>query len=238
MTEQGQTSPAAAGQTGPGQPSRPYSSQVRDDQARRTRVAVVAAARDLFVRNGYAATTIDAVAEAAHVSRRTVFNSVGGKNVLLKLALDWALVGDDEPVPMVDRPEVLAIKAERDPYRALRMWADMVTATSGRVSALTEVITVAADADPAAAQLLADAARGRMFGAVEFTQQLASLGGGLAPGITPREAADLCWTLNDGHTYHRLVTERGWPPSRYAQWLYESLVAVLLPPPLAVPGAP
>jgi AcrR family transcriptional regulator len=196
---------------------------------------VVAAARELFVRNGYAATTIDAVAEAAQVSRRTVFNSVGGKTVLLKLALDWALTGDDEPVAMVDRPEVLAIKAERDPYRALRRWVDMMTAVSGRVSSMTEVIAVAADADPAAAQLLADAARGRMFGAVEFTGHLASLGDGLAPGITLQEAADLCWTLNDSHVYHRLVTERGWAPSRFAQWLYDSLAAVLLPPPPAAP---
>ena len=70
----------------PGQPPRRYASEVRDEQARRTRRAIVAAAHDLFLAEGYAATTIDAIAAAAHVSRRTVFNSVGGKAALLKLA--------------------------------------------------------------------------------------------------------------------------------------------------------
>ena len=77
------------------QPPKRYASQVRDEQARRTRRAIVTAAHDLFLAQGYAATTIDAIAAAAHVSRRTVFNSVGGKAALLKLAWDWAVVGDD-----------------------------------------------------------------------------------------------------------------------------------------------
>src|ERR1043165_5051275 len=97
---------------GHGHPSRRYSSQVRDEQARRTRQAVVTAARELFLAQGYAATTIDAIAEAAHVSRRTVFNSAGGKSVLLKLAFEWAIVGDDEPVALADRPAVRAVRAE------------------------------------------------------------------------------------------------------------------------------
>ena len=70
------------------QPARRYVSEVRDEQARRTRRAVVTAARELFLAQGYAATTIDAIAEAAHVSRRTVFNAVGGKLALLKLRND------------------------------------------------------------------------------------------------------------------------------------------------------
>ena len=44
--------------------ARRYSSQVRDEQARRTRQAVVTAARELFLAQGYAATTIAAIAEA------------------------------------------------------------------------------------------------------------------------------------------------------------------------------
>ena len=103
------------------QPARRYVSEVRDEQARRTRRAIVTAARELFLAQGYAATTIDAIAEEAHVSRRTVFNAVGGKVALLKLALDWAIVGDDEPVPLADRPAIKAIQAERDPRRVRPM---------------------------------------------------------------------------------------------------------------------
>jgi AcrR family transcriptional regulator len=218
-----------------GHPARRYSSQVRDDQARRTRQAVVTAARELFLAQGYAATTIDAIAEAAHVSRRTVFNSAGGKSVLLKLAFDWAVVGDDEPVALADRPEVKAVRAERDPRRALMGWARLVAAIAERVAPVIEVAGVAADSDPAAAQLVADFARSRMFGATEFTQHLASLGDGLAPGVTQQQAADLCWALMDGHVYRRLVTDRGWTTGQFTQWLYQSTAAVLLPPPPA-PG--
>src|SRR5215813_14887744 len=117
----------ADGNHADGHPARRYSSQVRDDQARRTRQAVVTAARELFLAQGYAATTIDAIAEAAHVSRRTVFNSAGGKAALLKLAMDWAIVGDDEPIPLAERPAVKAIQAESDPRKGLALWTQMVT---------------------------------------------------------------------------------------------------------------
>ena len=55
------------------------------------------------------------------MSRRTAFNSVGGKAALLKLALNWAIVGDDEPIAMADRPAIQAIQAiqaESDPRKA------------------------------------------------------------------------------------------------------------------------
>ena len=213
-----------------GHATRRYSSQVRDEQARRTRQAVVTAARELFLAHGYAATTIDAIAEAAHVSRRTVFNSAGGKSVLLKLAFDWAIVGDDEPVALADRPEVRAVRAEQDPHRALLGWAELVTDVAARVSPIIEVTAVAADADPAAAELLGDYARSRMSGATEFVQHLASLGAGLAPGVTEQQAADVCWALMDGHVYRRLVGDRGWTTAQFTQWLYQSTAAIVLPP--------
>ena len=83
-------------------PKRPYQSALRDEQARTTRRAIVEAGAALFVERGYAGTTVDAIAERAGVSRKTVFTSVGGKVGLLKLAIDWALAGDDEPVALDD----------------------------------------------------------------------------------------------------------------------------------------
>ncbi|MGD0377655.1 MAG: helix-turn-helix domain-containing protein [Streptosporangiaceae bacterium] len=141
------------------QPARRYVSEVRDEQARRTRRAIVTAARDLFLAQGYAATTIDAIAEAAHVSRRTVFNAVGGKVVLLKLALEWAIVADDEPVALADRPAIRAIQAERDPRRALALWVNMVVDIAARVAPIGAVLYAAADGDPEAAELLANEAQ-------------------------------------------------------------------------------
>src|SRR5271163_4337566 len=82
----------------------PYRSLLRTEQAAATRRLVLDAATRLFVERGYAATSIDAIAEAAGVGRSTVFAAAGGKSWLLKTAYDRAIVGDDEPVPLLQRP--------------------------------------------------------------------------------------------------------------------------------------
>jgi len=211
------------------EPTKRYVSEVRDEQARRTRRAIVTAARDLFLAQGYAATTIDAIAEAAHVSRRTVFNSVGGKVALLKQALDWAIVGDDEPVAMADRPGVAAIQAEGNPRQALILWVRLITDVATRTAPLFAVLNAAADADPDAAQMLAESARGRLFGARAFVGHLASLDA-LAAEVSPQQAADLCWALNDPHLYQLLVGERGWTTAEFEGWLAAALAATVLRP--------
>jgi AcrR family transcriptional regulator len=225
------TSPPGATTQPPGptsQPPKRYTSQVRDEQARRTRRAIVTAAHDLFVTQGFAATTIDGIAEAAHVSRRTVFDSVGGKAAVLKLALDWAFVGDDEPIALADRPAVKAIVAESDPRKALVLWAQAATEIAARIAPLGEVLTAAADIDPAVAELVAGASRNRLLGATKFIRYLASLDG-LAAGMTEQCAAELCWALTDGHLYRLLVAQRGWSTADFNRWLYDSLAAALLP---------
>jgi AcrR family transcriptional regulator len=220
-------SPASEPPDAASQPSKRYASEVRDEQARRTRRAIVAAAHDLFLAQGYAATTIDGIAEAAHVSRRTVFNSAGGKAALLKLALDWAIVGDDESIAMADRPAVKAIQAEPDPRKALMLWVQTVAEVAARIAPIGEVLTAAADVDPVAAELLAENSRNRLFGATAFIRYLASLDG-LAAGMTEQRAADLCWALMDGHLYRLLVVQRGWSAMEFTRWLSDSLAATLL----------
>src|SRR5690242_8489793 len=101
---------------------RAYRSTVREESARRTRRQIVSAAAELFVERGYAGTTVEAVAERAGVSRRTVFSSVGSKVELLKTAWDWAVVGDDEPVAVADRPEIARMRAETDPRALVELW--------------------------------------------------------------------------------------------------------------------
>src|SRR5947207_10184876 len=91
---------------------KPYKSTLREAQAKATRRAIVDAAARLFVERGYGATTVDAIAAAAGVSRKTVFTSVGGKLDALKLARDWAIVGDDEQIPLMARPQVKQAQAE------------------------------------------------------------------------------------------------------------------------------
>ena len=116
-------------------PERSYSSPVRADQARQTRKRIVDAGAALFAERGYGATTIDAIAQAAGVSRKTVFDSVGGKANLMKLAYDFAITGDDAPIPLMDRPRIADLMAEREPAAMIAGHAALVTDIGSRIAA-------------------------------------------------------------------------------------------------------
>jgi AcrR family transcriptional regulator len=206
---------------------RPYRSKLRDEQARATRRLIVDAGAELFVARGYASTTIDAIAEAAGVGRKTVFTSVGGKAAVLKLAFDWALAGDDEPVAIADRSEVQRMMRDEDPAALLAAWIAMNTAISGRVAALHHVLVVAADADPDAAALLATLERQRAHGASAVVNRIAELGG-LRPGLDPGQAAAIADLLIDPMPFRRLVEQRGWTPEAYTRYLQRAAAAALL----------
>jgi AcrR family transcriptional regulator len=207
---------------------RAYRSVLREEQARATRRAIVVAATDLFVESGYVATTIDAVADRAGVSRRTVFVSVGGKAELLRRAWDWAVAGDDEPVPMAQRPAVIEMQREKDSRVALRRWAEMATALSGRVAPLFRPLVAAADADEEAAQLLSVVEGQRLTGARMFVRWVVDHGG-LRRGVTLEQAAEICWIQMDPSIYRRLVIERGWSETRFRSYLERVIAAAILP---------
>ena len=206
---------------------RPYRSTLREDQARATRRAVVSAARDLFVELGWSRTTIDAVADRAGVSRKTVFTSVGGKASLLKLALDWALVGDDEPVPLQDRQVIAELEQQTDPHALVAQWARFVAELEERAAPLGAVLVVAADADREAATVHAVSERNRLGGAELFVSRLAALAEGRS-GPTTQRAVAAALVLMDPSIDRTLVSEHGWTRGEYADWIERSAVAELL----------
>ncbi|MEV6282738.1 helix-turn-helix domain-containing protein [Kribbella sp. NPDC051770] len=209
---------------------RTYTSTLRADQARRTQQAIVAAAARLFVERGWGQATIDAVAEEAGVSRKTVFTSGGGKVDLLKLALDWSLVGDDEPVPLAERPEIAATMRLSDPETFLAGWARILTDINKRVAGLHRVLISAAGVDPAAQTLLDEWETQRWsFTAGSLVPHLQRLGA-LRAGLPPEQAIDIMWLHGDPIVYARLVLERRWTPEQFEVWLQDSLVRQLLAP--------
>jgi AcrR family transcriptional regulator len=209
---------------------RPYNSALRDEQARATRRAIVGAAARLFVTRGYGATTIDAIAEDAGVSRKTVFTSVGGKSQALKQAIDWAIVGDDEPVALLDRPHVQAGLAEPDARRILREFAHDVRGIGSRIAPLVAVAGAAAGTDQDIMALVEEGRSQRLVGMRRLAQVLADRNA-LRPDLSVLEAADVLWLLNDPAVYHRLVLEQGWDPDRYETWLADTLIGLLLKSP-------
>jgi AcrR family transcriptional regulator len=209
---------------------RSYVSTLRHSQARRTRRQIVAAAGRLYARQGFAATTIDAIAAEAEVSRKTVFTSVGGKVALLKLAYDYAMAGDDEPVPMIDREGLQTIIAEPDPYQQLRMYAKFVAGMGERISALWLALRGAAEVDEEAKALYIRWEQERLDSMRSGPVPNLVAKGVLRADVTPDEAAVILWVLVDPALYHRLVVVAGWSHDRFRDWLFEALVSQLLVP--------
>lgn len=206
---------------------RDYHSDLRAAQAQQTRRSIVAAATRLFVEDGYGATTIDAVADAAGVSRKTVFTAVGGKLDLLKLALDWAVAGDDEAVALWDRAAIRRLMAHPDPREVLNRLAGMFVEVGARMGPLYGALEVAAGMDAAARELVEASQRHRLDDARRVVRRLGELKA-LTTEITHQEAVDLVWLAMDPALFDRLVRVRGWSTSRFGAWLGENLCRQLL----------
>jgi AcrR family transcriptional regulator len=206
---------------------RGYRSTLRAEQAQATRRAVVESASQLFIESGYGATTIDAVASAAGVSRKTVFTAVGGKLDLLKVALDWAVAGDDLPVAVADRDASRHLFDQRDPAVLLAGWARMQAEIGARVAALYQALEMAAGTDTDASALLAQVQAQRLAAARAIVKRLRILRA-LTTALTQQEAVDLAWLATDAALFDRLVRVRGWSTTRFGEWLGETLCRQLL----------
>lgn len=205
---------------------RDYRSDLRTAQALQTRRAIVTAAGELFAARGYGATTVDAVAEAAGVSRKTVFTAVGGKLDLLKTALDWAAAGDDRQLALAARSEVRGLLGQTDPEKLILGWVKILVDIDSRVGPLMRALEIAANVDAEAQDLLDDSQRRRLAGARTIVRRLVALGA-LKPGLSRNQAADIAWLASDPMLHDRLVRARGWPRDRFEQWLAETLVEQL-----------
>ncbi len=211
-------------------PRRAYNSSRRRDQAMATRQAVVDAARSAFVANGYAATTLATVAEAAAVSVETIYKLFGNKPGLVKAVFDHDVVGDAEPVPMMQREFVQRNMLEPDPRRKLEMYGTHLAEVLPRVGPLLLVIRDAAASDTGAADIWQQMRAERLTGMTAFARHLDE-GHHLRRGVSADEARDVLWTHNSVEVWDLLVNQRGWPAERYGDWIGRQLVAALLPTP-------
>lgn len=209
---------------------RSYSGALRAEQAEVTRARVVAAASELFLRDGYATTSVAAVARRAGVSAQTVYNVFGTKASLLKEVYDVTLVGDDDPVPLAERPAVRALYAEADPAAFLRRYAALGRTLLDRLGRL--MLQIAGGAAAGDGDLLALRERTqqeRLVGTGMVAKRVAELGA-LAPGLTVEEARDRVWTLNSVEVWQLLTGERGWTGDHYETWVGDAMCAAVLEP--------
>lgn len=208
-------------------PRRTYHSLLREEHAQQTRRQIVDAAATLFTECGYGATSIETIAQAAGVSRKTVFDSVGSKLQLVKLAYDVAIVGDDDARPLGARSEIAALRSEPDAARMLAGYAALVTTINQRIAGVWRALEGAAASDPQARELYETLTEQRRSAMHKPVKQLTALGA-LRTGLSEREAADLLWLFNDPSLYDKLVRQRGWSITRFQKWLTASLHTNLL----------
>lgn len=201
----------------------------RQAAARETRRAVLAAAAELFVERGYAATTINEVAARAGCSRPTVF-AIGTKAELLRLARDIAMAGDDEHLAVSQRESAQRVLSEPDPRTYMELLAEHVTGVQERYGPLDEILRQAAGADAELAVLWRTSEAQRRQGATLFVDALANKTGLRHPR---EDAIDVLWLLMAPDQHQRLVGGRGWSRRRYLRWLTETLIDLLLSPPAA-----
>ncbi len=211
---------------------RRYDNSRRLAQVRATRLKVIEAAKRLFTEQGYPATTIEAIAEAADVPLPTVYRLIGSKRALLAAVLDVSFGGDDEPVAFGDRPAVRAARGETDPAKMVTAFARIAREFMDRSSAIQHVLATAAQVDAEAAELLAETRRQRHIGQSRIAAALDAIGA-LDPGLAKSEAADVIYALLSPEVHRILTVERGWPADRYERWIARSLSTLL-----AVGGGP
>ena len=209
---------------------RRYSTVLRAEQTALTRRRILDAAGRLLVERGYHGTTLGAVADAAGVSVQTVYNVVGGKAALLKAVYDVTLAGDDEPVPITERPEFRAAVEATTGRECLARYGALGRVLGERTTPLLTVLlaqAAAGDGDLAAfvATLEGERSTGTRNVATFVAQRF-----GLRDGLDVDAAADVLWALTAPDLTDRLVVRRGWGWDRFEIWLGATMADALLGP--------
>ena len=208
-------------------PKRRYNSPRRQEQAAATRRSILEAAQRLFERQGYAATTMEAIAAEAGVALKTVYVAFETKSGLLRALWNHLLRGGRDEVPVAEQQRYREILAEPDAERQLRVTVRNSVVVKQRIGGVVEVIRSAATIDADIGDLWR-----RIQSEFHANQRVIvesiDAKGALAPGLDVDRAADILWTLNHPNLWQLLVAERSWTPDEFERWFADTARAQLL----------
>lgn len=205
---------------------RRYRSPRREEQAAATRRAVLRAARDLFVKQGYPDTTVAEVARRATVSVDTLYASVGRKPQLLLAVHDMVLGSADEPVSAEQRDYVQAIRAATGARDKLTTYAEALGRLFPTTVPLAESLRVAAQSDAECRKVWEALNERRAANMLLFARDLRETGE-LRGDLTDEDVAHLVWTTNSPEFY-LLTTARGRSPEHYVATITDLWTRTLL----------
>jgi AcrR family transcriptional regulator len=210
------------------------SSDVADGRTRRavaTRARIAAAATTLFVEQGYATTSITAVARAAGVGVQTVYYSYPTKADILVGCLDHAVDGADRRDATADlaaQPWVRAVAAEADPVRRVFLHVRGSAELLGRAGAVLDLVRLGAAGEPVLRDAVArDEERRRAVHRVLV--DACDRDGVLRAGLDADQAVDLATLVLGPETWNALVRRGGWSALAWVRWAHRTLLADLVP---------
>jgi AcrR family transcriptional regulator len=210
-------------------PSRPrvYDARRRQEAAEESRKRVLAQSRELFLANGYGRTTIAAIAQAASVSKESVYKSFGGKPGLVRAIYEQSLLGTGGS-PAEERSDHAQTTAA-DPRELMVQFGRFIAEVSPLGSPVFLLIRdAAASGDPDMAALLRDVDDARYRRMLHNARQVLARGF-LKEDLGEEEVADIMFTCSSAELYENLVLKRGWSAERYGRFMARTMAASLLP---------
>lgn len=208
---------------------RHYDASRRQAQARARRMAVVAAAHEMFEKDGYRTTTVAGIAHRARVSPEMVYKSFGSKAALAKAVFDVALAGDDEPVAVMDRPAMLAVREEPAARRKVALFVEGLVQRLQRSARVTIMVRDGRHVDDSLGPVWTALQQEGLTGMERFGRQLLDTGQ-VRKDLGLAEVRDLLWNYLAIDHFERLVLQQGWTIERFAAWLTRAITSSLVDP--------
>jgi len=198
---------------------------LRQAQVAHTEQRILAAATELFLADGYVATTLDAVAKRAQVGARTVYLRFGTKAALFKRVVDVAIVGDAQPVPVHDRDWARPARTAPAADERIAANAAICRQIAERTGPLFAVAQQAAAIEPLIAGFWQQGREQSRQAQAEFWSRMARDG-----LVDP--AADLDWMIDTAaiagaaETYLLIWRMLDWNLDTYENWLVAILTMI------------
>jgi AcrR family transcriptional regulator len=207
---------------------RTYNSTRRLAQARQTRRAILEAARTLFYQKGYGNATIEAIAQEAEVATETIYAIFGNKQTILKDLVGITLVGDDEPVPLLERPDIRAATKATDQREVIHQFAAGMYQIMSRMSPIFSLLRTTAKTDPEIAAIQTKLLAERLAGMSFFIEQVRRITQLRQPLFTDQLKTTV-WAISSAEVFDLLTRDQGWSQELYVSWLDDALTRLLLP---------
>lgn len=201
---------------------RAYHSPKRERQGRQTREQIVEAARLLFARDGYAKTTVEAIAREAGVSAQTVYASVGSKRAIVGALIDRMEVeGGNEELRRI----LMSTGDPREQLRAIVRFNRRLFERGQDILKIAMATRVDADVE----SLWQEGEVRRREGQARWVRAWVEAGV-LRRGLDEGEAADVLWALTGPDVYGLFIVDCNWPGLKFEEWLFETLKSRLFEP--------